>query len=301
MSGYDPYEHMREFYKLDNPSEDEQFRFVEAMQHIIQTSPFPEDRSIFSYNLAVYYRNIKEFDLEKKYLEIGELQDDTACKEELGFIWYYGLCGQVDYKKAYNYFKACGTRRSLYMISDMYHKGQYLERNDYKSREILEDLIVDLESEKNDSRFTISTLFPEVAVRLAKLNIEEEEDTEFDLDNLFEARDILALRQQRRPFWGNIKTMHDILDTTEFMAGGEEFLILDLYDLLTFDSPMGVLTFDYNDEIYQIDVFQHDRSTVYQYNDKWYRGPEDFLDKAVIDGKKITTVFDLILDIKVIV
>ena len=300
MSGYDPYEHMKEFYKLDNPSEDEQFRFVVAMQHIIHTSPLPEDRSIFCYNLAIYYRNIKEFELEKKYLEIGEMQDDTACKEELGFIWYYGLCGQVDYKKAYKYFNDCGTRRSLYMISDIYHKGQYLAKNDYMAREIIEDLIVDLESEKNNPEFTISTIFPEVAVRLAKLNIEEKKVTEFDLDNLFEARDILALRQQRRPFWGNIKTMHEILDATELMAGGDEFLIIDLYDLLTFDSPMGVITFDYNDEIHQIDVFQYDGITVYQYNDKWYRGAEDFLDKAVIDGKKITTVFDLILDIQVI-
>ena len=303
MSGandsYDPYQHMSEFYKLDNPSEDEQFRFVEAMDHIIKTSPFPEDISIFSFNLAMYYRNVKEFQLEKKYLEIGEMNDDSFCKEQLGFIWYYGLCGEINYKKAYEYFKACETRTGQYMISDMYHKGQYIQRDDFKSFEILEELIVELDSEKNDPRFTLSTLFPEVAVRLAKLNLEYEDDSEFDLDNLFEARRILSLRQQRRPFWGNIKTMKEILDATADMCGND-YNFIDLYDLLTYDSPFSEITFDYNDVIYQIDIFENKEDIVYQFNDKWYRGAEDFLNKAIIDDKRITTVFDLILNIKVL-
>ena len=72
FDSYDPYQHMKEFYKLNNPTEEEQFRFVEAMDNIINTSPFPEDRLAGVFNLAVYYRNIKEFQLEKKYLEIGK-------------------------------------------------------------------------------------------------------------------------------------------------------------------------------------------------------------------------------------
>ena len=297
FDSYDPYQHLKEFYKLNNPTEEEQFRFVEAMDNIINTSPFPEDRLAGVFNLAVYYRNIKEFQLEKKYLEIGKKMGDAFCKEQLGFIWYYGLCGELDYKKAYRYFKDCGTRNGLYMIADMYHKGQCVDRNDYKCREILEDLMLELEDEKDDSRFVLSTVFPEVAVRLAKLNIETQEDSLYDLENLFDARDILAKRQQRRPFWGNIKTMQDILDATVDVSGND-YEFIDLYDLLTFEAKNGTVTFDYEEEIYQIDIFEYEGNVVYQFMDKWYHGAEDFLEKAMIEGDKITTVYDLILDIQ---
>ena len=35
---YDPYEEMKNFYRLDDPTEDEQFRFVEAMKYLIDTA-----------------------------------------------------------------------------------------------------------------------------------------------------------------------------------------------------------------------------------------------------------------------
>lgn len=34
---YDPWEEMHAFYRLDDPTEEEQFRFVEAMKYIIST------------------------------------------------------------------------------------------------------------------------------------------------------------------------------------------------------------------------------------------------------------------------
>ena len=60
---------MHAFYEKDNPTEEEQFRFVEAMKYLIDTAVFPDDIRAFSYNLAMYYRDIREFQLEKKYLE----------------------------------------------------------------------------------------------------------------------------------------------------------------------------------------------------------------------------------------
>lgn len=38
---YDPYEEMHAFYSLDDPTEDEQFRFVEAMEYLIRTTYDP--------------------------------------------------------------------------------------------------------------------------------------------------------------------------------------------------------------------------------------------------------------------
>lgn len=295
---YDPYEEMRAFYRLDDPTEEEQFNFVESLEYLIKTASSPADKEAFSFNLAMYYRGIKEFRLEKKYLEIGEELDSAPCKEQLGFIWYYGLCGEQDFEKAFQYFSACETRSGQYMLADMYRDGNFVKRDRDKSREIIDRLFVEVESERKDSRFFISTLLPEIALRFVRFDLEDGADSGFDLDCILDARTILTVRQSRRPFWGNIQLMHSILETTAKMVGNE-YDFIDLYDLMTFDIPSAKITFEYNKASDELDVFPDNGETIYQFNDKWYHGAEDFLEKARIDRKRITTVFDLISNIKV--
>lgn len=300
MSDYysDALEEMHAFYGLDDPTAEEQFRFVEAMKYLIEHTSSWDYPQAFMYNLAIYYRDIREFELEKKYLEMSAALDDSTSKAELGFLWYYGLCGTPDYEKAYRYFAETGTRRCKYMLSDMYHYGQYVHQSNYRSREIIEELFVAVESEHKDPRFVISTLYPEIALRLARLDIEEGVDTMFDLDCLLDARDILAVRQKERPFWGNLKTMRSILETTVIMTGND-FDFVDLYDLLTYEQKNAIVTFDYEGVENRIDVFTDEGELIYQYDGKWFHGPEDFLEKARIGGARITSVFDMISDIEV--
>lgn len=295
---YDPYAEMHAFYGLDDPTEDEQFRFVEAMEYLIRTAYDPVDKQAMSYNLAMYYRDIKNFQLEKKYLEIGAELGEPFSKEQLGFLWYYGLCGEQDYERAFHYFEDCRTRRSLYMIADMYRYGYYVAQDMVKSRAIIENLFTRVESERKDSRFVVSTLFPEIALRLVKMDLEEGEDTEFDLDCIFDAREILTIRQQRRPFWGNIKTLHEVLETTADMCGND-YEFIDLYDLLTFEARNAVVAFNYNGTKQTLEIFENDGEVIYQFCQKWFHGAEDFLEKARIDGQRITTVFDHITNIAV--
>ena len=184
------------------------------------------------------------------------------------------------------------------MIADMYYHGQYVAQDDEKCRDILEEMFENAESEAQDERCITSTRFPEIAVRLADLNISEELDTEDDLESLFVARDILAVRQMQRPFWGNIKTMKHILETTADMVG-TEYDFIDIYDLLTFEVGKATVTFNYADGIYKIKIFPNEAEIVYEFGDRWYHGAEDFLEKARIDGKRITTFYDLISDIKI--
>lgn len=299
MSGHysDALNEMYAFYRLDDPTEEEQFRFVEAMKYLIENTSSWDYPQAYMYNLAIYYRNIREFELEKKYLEMGAALDDPTSKAELGFLWYYGLCGRPDYEKAYRYFTETATPQCKYMLSDMYHYGQYVKQSNYRSREILEELFIAVESEHKDPRFTISTLYPEISLRLVRLNIEEGEDTMCDLDCLLDARDILAIRQQERPFWGNLKTMRSILETTVMMVGND-FDFIDLYDLLTYEQKNAVITFDYDGVKNRLDVFPHEGEIIYQYDGKWFHGSEEFLEKARIGGARITSVFDLISNIE---
>ena len=295
---YDPYAEMKAFYKLDDPTEEQQFRFVEAMKYAVETAYFEDDIVAASYNLAVYYRDIREFDLEKKYLEIGVQYDEDVCGEELGVLWYYGLTGERDHEKAYRYFSKSSGRRSRYLIADMYHDGSYLPRDTKKCKKIIYELFLDVHSERNDRRFTVSTLFPEIAVRCVRLFLEDGKDTEFDLDCLLDARSILTERQKRRPCWMNLRTMRQILETTVEMVGND-FDFIDLYDLMTYDTNGARITFDHGGTGHFLDMFRKDGETVCRFEDRWFHGPDDFLEKARIGGRRITTVMDEITDIRI--
>ena len=296
---YDPYKEMHAFYGLDDPTADEQFRFAEAMEYLIRTSRDPEDKKAMSYNLAMYYRGIKNFALEKKYLEICAELGDPSGKEQLGFLWYYGPGDEQNYERAFHYFEDCKTRRGLYMMADMYRCGQYVPRDPEKSREIIEDLFAGVLPEKDDPRFYKTTLFPEVALRLVQTDLEDGEATDFDLGCLSDARRILSIRQQTRPFWGNIKLMRKILETTEEMRGSDRSLA-DLYDLLLFRETNAAVTFDHAGTRHRLDIFENEGETVYQLGQKWFHGAEDFLEKARIDQKRITTLYKQISDISVL-
>ena len=151
----------------------------------------------------------------------------------------------------------------------------------------------------NDSRFYISSRFPEVAQRFARISLECGMTDEFDIEYLNVARNILAVRQQNSPFWGNIKTMHDILECKEEISR-DGYECNDIYDLLTLDTGKCSVTFEYNMSQNRIETFTDQGETVYQYGRKWFHGAEDFLDKARIDHKRITTVYDLISNIHLV-
>lgn len=289
LHSFDPFEEMHTFYSLDDPTEEQQFRFVEAMKLLIDRSFWEEDIPVLSFNLAMYYRGIKEFGLEQRYLELAAKYNDCCSKEELGFIAYYGLTGEQDFEKAYHYFSECKMRKSKYMIADMYHYGQHVRCDRRRCREILEDLFEQVEPERNDPSFATSTLFPEIAQRLVQLDLEEGTETDYDWNSLLDARAVLTKRQQKRPFWGNILTMRSILETMREMRDRNDGFI-DLYDLLTFDRQNAGILFDYDDATYHIHIFQHEGETIYEFNGRWFHGPDDFLEKARIDGKRITTV-----------
>lgn len=58
-------------YSLDDPAEADQFRFVEAMEYLIRPAYDPVDIRAFSFTLAMYTRDIREFHLEK----VNEYED----------------------------------------------------------------------------------------------------------------------------------------------------------------------------------------------------------------------------------
>ena len=74
-----------------------------------------------SFEKAVYYYNMAA--------ENGSRQ----AQENLGYCYYYGRTGVVDYEKAFHYFALGafdGHLISLYKIGDMYAAGYYVKKNE---------------------------------------------------------------------------------------------------------------------------------------------------------------------------
>ena len=89
-----------EFREKNNPTEEEIFLFTEAMNFLIEEEKNPGD---MLYLGGVYYE-MKQYDLALKYYEMAATMDFEPAFECLGYIWYYGRTGEVDYKKAFEYF-----------------------------------------------------------------------------------------------------------------------------------------------------------------------------------------------------
>ena len=61
----------------------------------------------------------------------------------------------------------------------------------------------------------------------------------------------------------------------------------------------GTVTFSLDGHPYRLNIFQHDGETIYEFADKWFHGPDGFLEKARIGGKRVTTVMLDIEDLQV--
>ena len=78
-----------------------------------------------------------------------------------------------------------------------------------------------------------------------------------------------------------------------------EYLIRTVYDLMTLEETNANVTFIYDNEEYSIDIFPDEGEIVYQFGSRWFHGADDFLEKARVNQKRLTTVYHQIRDIKV--
>lgn len=85
---------------------------------------------------AMYYDGNRGFEqsFEKamKYYKMAAANGNRQAQENLGYCYYYGRDGEVDYEKAFHCFALGafdGHLISLYKIGDMYYNGYYVEKN----------------------------------------------------------------------------------------------------------------------------------------------------------------------------
>lgn len=265
--------------KNDNYTEEEFFLYTEAAGLLIRETK----DSDCMLNLGGYYYSQKNYDLAFKYYEMSADYGNEFALVCLGYIWYYGRTGEVDYKKAYEYFSRAGYNSvAKYKIADMYHNGYYVEKDEAKYKEIIEELY----RVYKDTNYVDEPL-PELCVRLAGIRKEEGNITEA-VKLLKQGKSMLGSRIGYSPFWGNLNIMESLI--TELYSlipfDRDDFDFYDLFELLK--KPVKV-QFTYNDTKYMIEsVAEEDGTVSVCFNGKWYRTFKDLISKEKMDDSLIT-------------
>ena len=292
-----------DYYYNDNPTEEDKFLFVEAQLFLIHTFHNPSDM----HNLAWFYLEERRFDLEVRYLEMAAEYGYVPAIEELGYIWYYGQTGTVDYKKAFEYFSKgveCGNDISAscceYKLADMYHNGYYVEKDEEKYRSMMESIykrIHDPERMGSLCGFNYPS-FPDIAYRLSGIRAEQGETSEA-VKLLKNARRRLCEDIRDNPnWWGNIELMDDVVTLMHELEGKADRRP-DIYDLFWMAREASRVVMLYDDRRFIIDIEPGEDGDALRVENKWYKDPRDFFEKAQIDGKKIVYLYDEFYDMEV--
>ncbi|MBP5604289.1 MAG: sel1 repeat family protein [Ruminiclostridium sp.] len=278
------------FVYQDNLSEEDVFLYSEAMQYLIEQTKNSE----YMLELGGVYYERKDFDLALKYYEMSASFGNEEANICLGYIWYYGRTGTVDYKKAFEYYSGAPHHiNALYKVADMYKNGYYVEKNYDKYKEIIEDIYA---HKINQEKYYI----PEIYTRLAKIRSKEGK-TDEAIKLYREARIQLAFRIYHNAFFGNVNIMkwliEDLYKLTEIDMDNID--LFDLFELLK--KPIKIKFFCDSDESEHIvEAVDENGEIVIDFDGKWYRTTDDLFGKAEIAGDRLVTLGYSVHDFEVI-
>ncbi len=281
----------RNYYRITNPTEDDDFLYTEALKYLIEETKQPG----YMVELGAHYYEARQFDLALKYYEIAAESGNVSACTDLGYIWYYGRSGEKNYEKAFKCFdKAArlGSVTAAYKVADMYKNGYHVEKDLDKYKSIIEDLYPKV---KNARR--LGEPLPEIFTRLAKIRSEEGK-TEEAL-RLYEiARDFLSQRIRSHPFFGDLTIMKyliaDVYKLRPFDKA--ETGLYDLYHLL---SKPAKISFHFEESRHEVESVAEDGGLVVRFDEKWFRTVDDFFRKAELDGEFLTMRYEELYDFEV--
>ena len=116
---------------------DEEFTYIESLEFLIDETKDTD----YMTQLGGYYYGKKIYDLALKYYEMADTYGDKWAAEGLGYIWYYGRTGEVDYEKAFKYYSKAadnGYLQAKIKVADMYKNGYYVDKDYDKYCRIIE-------------------------------------------------------------------------------------------------------------------------------------------------------------------
>ena len=281
MNKAQAYKLIDKFYSNDNPSQEDEFIFVEAANYIIETE---NDANVMS-SLGGFYYGKQKYALAEKYYLLADENGDEYASCGLGFIYYYGRNGERDFSKAFYYYNKSmgfGNMESAMKIADMYHNGFGVEKNEAKYKEILESIFNRI---KDTDR--LFDPYPEVAHRLSDIYISERK-IDITKPMLTKAKSFITQRIRYSPFWGNFIVCKRVIELYyKVFPFDKDNLFLSFFDFFhLFKSPHKVKCI-YNGKEYLIESFFDEGAMRVKCNNVLYKSTEDFLTNAMFENKHV--------------
>ena len=291
MTVNEAYKIIRNYYYISNPAEDDTFLYTEALDYLIKEKKDPDAMMELG---GMYYAE-RQFDLALKYYEMAAEYGSRDAMTCLGYIWYYGRTGKVDYEKAFGYYSRAmkkGDRVAEYKVADMYRNGYFVEKDPDRYRSMIEALYKKVQKDRRPNGIA-----PEIFTRLAKIRSGEGK-TEEALELYDAARVILSRRIQANPFFGNLNIMKWMIDDIYELREFDEysFGLYDLYWLL--QKPVKV-RFLYEDEVHEVEAVQEEELVI-RFDDKWFRNADEFFKNAELDGEALTALYEELYEFEVV-
>ena len=165
--------------------------------------------------------------------------------------------------------------------------GYYVEKDYDKYCAIIEELYPKI---KNAMHF--SSPLPEIYTRLAGIRMEQERYDEAR-ELLLQAKEFLAQRISRHPFFGDLNIMKWLVEDLYSLPekGGMGWMEFDLFNLFAVLQNPAVVRFRYRKNIYEICSVMENGECVICFGGKWYRNVDDLFAKAKISGKLLTNIY----------
>lgn len=249
----------------------------------------------YTSDLGAYYYGEKKYDLALKYYEKTYELGDREISTCLGYIWYYGRTGTVDYEKAFRYYSEAaqlgetGAKRKL---ADMYHHGFFVEKNEETYRRMIEELY---EQHKDDEYSFIE--LPGICTRLAAIRAEEGK-TEEAVNLYLRAKEDLAVSLRYNGFFGDINVMEWLVNDLYALIP-VDYSDLDVFDLFYLLKEPNDVSFRYQRKKYRISSFPDEGRTAVRFEGCCYRSVNDLFQKAKVSGKPFYALSREIYDVEV--
>ena len=284
---------LMKYYDKSSLTEEEEFELIETLKYLIEHPLFDEQNFTFAEWLGGIYYDKRMFDLALKYYELAEMQGSRWAWNGLGYIWYYGRTGTIDYEKAYRYFKKMvdydgdefdqrNKMEAWFKIADMYKNGYYIEKDYEKYKQIIEDLY---EKERNGA-FGSHRGYAPLYTRLAGIRSQEGRKEEA-IELYLEARRDLIFSLRTNRFFGDLNRINWLVndlyklidfDPTDF----------DLYDLYYLLKEEHLVSFRHRRKKHEIEsVLSEEGEMNIRFDDTWYRNISDFFNQTDLNGESI--------------
>lgn len=249
----------------------------------------------YSMDLGGYYYGCEKYDLAQKYYELAYEQGDCSAALCLGYIWYYGRTGTVDYEKAFRYFSeaaALGNDEGKRKLADMYKNGYFVEPDYAKYCSIIEELY---EAHKDDERRFLE--LPDICTRLA--DIRKKEGNIEEAVRLYQmAKDDLPERMRLLEFFGDINVM-DWLINDLYSLIEPDYSNLDIFDLFYVLKKPCTVTFRYRQKKYEIHSEMENGEFAVHFAGRWYRSVNELFRNAKLAGKPLYVRYQEIYNLEV--